>query len=53
MFACDWTETEQFKGNVLKLKDKYEFISLEEAHRHLKNDDVRLKDYAVLTADDG
>ena len=53
MIACDWTETKQFKANVLKLKDKYEFITLEEAHRHLKRDRLRLKDYAVMTSDDG
>lgn len=53
MIACDWTETKQFKANVLKLKDKFEFITLEEAHRHLKRDCFRLKDYAVMTSDDG
>ena len=31
----------------------YEFISLQEAHRHLKEDKVRCKKYAVLTCDDG
>jgi peptidoglycan/xylan/chitin deacetylase (PgdA/CDA1 family) len=31
----------------------YEFISLEEAHAHIKKDKIRIKKYAVLTADDG
>lgn len=53
MYRCDWTETNQFKNNVLKLKEKYTFISLEEAHNHLKKDKIRLKNYAVMTSDDG
>ena len=53
MKANDWTETKQFKANVIKLKEKYEFISLEEAHRHLLTDIFRYKNYAVLTSDDG
>lgn len=53
MKACDWTETKQFKANVSKLKHQYRFISLEEAHRHLRNDYFRLRNYAVMTSDDG
>lgn len=53
MIDCDWSETKQFKANVFKLKEKYKFISLAEAHRHLKNDIFRFKNYAVLTSDDG
>lgn len=53
MWKCDWTETQQFKRNILYLKREYEFISLKEAHNHLKNDVFRLKRYAVLTCDDG
>lgn len=34
-------------------KQGYEFISLSEAHKHLKNNFVRIKKYAVLTFDDG
>lgn len=53
MWSCDWTEIEQFKRNILKLKSKYEFISLSEAYEKLKNDIFRTKKYAVLTSDDG
>lgn len=53
MKTCDWTETNQFKQNVLKLKERYDFIPLEEAHRHLKKDCFRFKNYAVMTSDDG
>ena len=53
MWECDWTQTEAFKKNVLALKERYTFISLEEAKLHLGNDKLRLKDYAVLTSDDG
>ena len=50
---CDWTTTDQFKMNVLRLKDQYTFISLPEAYEKIKNDRFRLRKYAVLTADDG
>ena len=53
MWECDWTQIESFKQNILKLKEKYTFISLPEATERLKTDKIRLKDYAVLTADDG
>jgi len=53
MWRCDWTQIEAFKQNILRLKEKYTFISLSDATDRLKNDKVRLKDYAVLTADDG
>ena len=52
-WQCDWTQTEQFKQNILKLKGKYTFISLSEAWKHLTEDRFRLRNYAVLTADDG
>ncbi|MBQ4394852.1 MAG: polysaccharide deacetylase family protein [Paludibacteraceae bacterium] len=49
----DWTQTEQFKLNILSLRKKYTFISLEEAYRHLLYDTFRIRNYAVLTSDDG
>ena len=52
-WQCDWTRTEQFKQNILKLKSRYTFISLPEAWKHLTEDKFRLKNYVVLTADDG
>ena len=53
MWECDWTQTEVFKRNILTLKEKYTFISLEDAYRHISNDSIRFKKYAALTADDG
>lgn len=49
----NWTQTEQFKRNILVLKSKYSFISLYDALGHLRHDIFRLKRYAVLTCDDG
>ena len=54
MWKCDWTQTEQFRLNILNLKRHgYTFISLTEAHLKLRNNWLRCKKYAVLTADDG
>lgn len=54
MNACDWTQIDEFKTKVLALqKDGVEFISLTDAYRHICNDWVRCKKYAVLTFDDG
>ena len=53
MWECDWTQINQFKHNILRLKEQYEFISLPEATQKLKHDFFRCKKYAVLTADDG
>lgn len=53
MWPCDWIQTDVFKRAVQELQKKYTFISLTEAQRHLRNDIVRTKNYAVLTADDG
>lgn len=53
MWPCDWIQTDVFKRAVLELQKQYTFISLTEAQRHLHNDIVRTKNYAVLTADDG
>jgi len=50
----DWIPSCFLKEFILRLqKEGYEFISLEEAHRHIKEDFFRYKKYAVLTADDG
>lgn len=53
MWECDWTQTEVFKQNILTMKKKYTFISLEEAYNHIFNDKFRKTSYAVLTSDDG
>ena len=53
MYPSDWTQIEQFEKNILRLKEQYEFISLDEASQKLKHDIYRTKKYAVLTADDG
>lgn len=53
MWNCDWTQTDTFKKNVLSLNKQYSFISLEEMRWHLANDKLRLKNFAVLTSDDG
>lgn len=53
MSECDWTQTEVFKKKILALKKRYAFVSLEEAYQHIANDNIRLKKYAALTADDG
>jgi len=53
MWECDWTQKDQFKANILKLKEQYTFISISEAYEKLQQDTIRCKKYAVLTADDG
>ena len=53
MWECDWTQTDVFKKKILDLREKYTFVSLPEAYNHIANDKIRLKKYAVLTADDG
>lgn len=53
MYFGDWTQIEQFKRNILRLKEQYSFISLPEAYDKMKHDTFRLKKFAVLTADDG
>lgn len=52
-FRMDWTSTEDFKQNILSLKERVTFISLPEAERRLEKDIFRRKRYAVLTCDDG
>ena len=50
----DWIPLNFLKNYVEQLQaEGYEFISLQEAYEHIKNDRVRGKKYAVLTADDG
>lgn len=53
MWPCDWIQTDSFKQKILELKKQYTFISPLEAQKHLRNDWLRCKKYAVLTADDG
>lgn len=52
-WKCDWTQTDRFKYNILKLQEECRFISLADALMHLKNDKFRFRKYAVLTSDDG
>lgn len=53
MLEGDWLQTEAFKRIILSLKGHYTFIGIQDASRHISNDFIRLKKYAVLTADDG
>ena len=52
-FRMDWMSTDDFCRTVRTMKEKYQFISLPEAHGKLKKDLLRRKRYAVLTCDDG
>ena len=50
----DWIPLNFLKGFILRLQHEgYEFISLENAYKHIQEDLIRRKKYAVLTADDG
>ena len=50
----DWVPLLFVQNLIQQLKDKgYKFISLAEAYKHIQNDMIRRKKYAVLTADDG
>ena len=54
MNACDWTQIDEFKKKVLDMqKEGVEIISLTETYRHICEDWIRCKKYAVLTFDDG
>lgn len=54
MNACDWMQIDEFKSKVQAMRqDGVEFISLFRAYRHITNDRIRCKKYAVLTFDDG
>ena len=50
---ADWTQTDEFKNRILKLKQRYRFITLEEAYHKLNTIWFRKRRYAVLTCDDG
>ena len=53
MAKCDWIQTEDFKQRIMALKKDHTFISLADAYDRLSDDVLRMKRYAVLTADDG
>ena len=53
MWACDWTEINQFKEHIRLLQNEYTFISLNETYCHLQNDWSCTNKFAVLTAEDG
>lgn len=54
MVACDWMQIDEFKKKIIAMRQSgIEFISMNEAHRHIREDKVRNKKYAVLTMDDG
>ena len=54
MNAGDWMLIDEFKSKVLAMqRDGVEYISLTDAYRHICNDAIRCKKYAVLTFDDG
>lgn len=51
---ADWISLSDFKATINSILDEgYQFISLEEAYHHIKHDFIRIRKYAVLTADDG
>lgn len=53
MWNCDWTQIDKFKQNIINLKKRYIFISLQDALKHIDCDIFRSTNYAVLTSDDG
>lgn len=54
MNACDFTQIDEFKSKVLAMQQNgVEFIRITEAYRHICEDYIRCKKYAVLTFDDG
>ncbi|MBR4563272.1 MAG: polysaccharide deacetylase family protein [Paludibacteraceae bacterium] len=54
MNACDWMQFDEFKTKVKTMQQNgVEFISLSDAYKHICNDHVRCKKYAVLAFDDG
>ena len=54
MYHGDWMQIDEFKANVLSMQQNgVEFISLTDAYKHICNDYVRCKKYAVLAFDDG
>ncbi len=54
MYQGDWMQIDEFKAKVLSMQQNgVEFISLSDAYKHICNDHVRCKKYAVLAFDDG
>lgn len=54
MYRVDWMQIDEFKAKVHAMqRSGVEFISLTDAYRHICNDCIRCKKYAVLTFDDG
>lgn len=54
MHKCDWMSINDFQKKTSTLqKGGVRFISLIEAHKHIKKDLFRRKKYAVITFDDG
>lgn len=49
----DWSQIEDFERRILWLKERYTFISLEEAYKKLRSGGPRFRRYAVMTCDDG
>lgn len=54
MHPEDWIQIDEFKRRLLSYRQQgYIFISLPDAHRHIKSDYIRCRKYMVLTSDDG
>lgn len=54
MYRVDWMQIDEFKAKVHAMqRSGVEFISLTDAYRHICNDCIRFKKYAVITFDDG
>jgi len=54
MNECDWMQLDEFKSKVQSMQqDGIEFISISKAYKHICNDWIRCKKYAVITFDDG
>lgn len=54
MWDGDWISVNDFKKRVLSMQaEGYKFISLQDAHAHVRQDMIRFRRYAVLTTDDG
>lgn len=49
----DWTSTDVFHSNILALKKRYHFVSLQAAYHKICHDHIRFRRFAVLTTDDG
>lgn len=50
----DWIPIDFLKEELIRMRQQgYQFITLKEAHEHIRKDKIRTAKYAVLTADDG